>query len=116
MVSGRHAGFKHSADTIQKISEARRAKPLISRYVSTDGYIMVYCPEHPQCNPKGYVREHRLAMEKKCGRHLSPKESVHHIDFNKQNNAESNLILFPSNNAHRKYHEKLKRDKLALNI
>lgn len=41
----------------------------------------------------GYVMEHRLVMARKLGRALLRSETVHHIDGDKQNNAESNLQL-----------------------
>ena len=50
-------------------------------------------PQHPNCNNHGYVYEHRLNMEKHIGRYLEKDEVVHHIDFNKQNNDISNLII-----------------------
>lgn len=50
-------------------------------------------PEHPNCNSRGCVYEHRLVMEKQIGRYLTKDEVVHHIDFNTQNNDISNLML-----------------------
>jgi hypothetical protein len=37
-----------------------------------DGYILVLRPDHPNCDRHGYVRKHRLVMEKSLGRHLLP--------------------------------------------
>lgn len=64
------------------------------------GYILVYCPDHPNCNNSGYVREHRLVMEQKLGRLLERHEVVHHIDGVKGNNDPNNLGLFDSNGRH----------------
>lgn len=58
-----------------------------------DGYKFIYCPEHQNCNAIGYVREHRLIMEKFIGRTLLKTEVVHHIDKNKSNNKIDNLRL-----------------------
>jgi len=62
--------------------------------------VLIHQPHHPHANHAGYVREHRLVMEKKLGRFLQPTEVVHHKDDNRQNNDPSNLELFPNNTAH----------------
>ena len=42
---------------------------------------------------KGYVKEHRLIVEKVLGYVLSPQIPVHHHDENKSNNANGNLVV-----------------------
>jgi hypothetical protein len=68
-----------------------------------NGYYIVFVPEHPFASDNT-VLEHRLVMEKKLGRYLTSEEVVHHIDRNKLNNDINNLMLFPSNSEHLKYH------------
>lgn len=63
------------------------------KLLKRNGYIQIYMPEHPQCNSRGYIYEHRLIMEKNIGRYLEKYEVVHHIDFNKCNNNISNLMI-----------------------
>lgn len=70
------------------------------------GYIEVLSPEHPEANKKGYVLEHRLIMEKKLGRRLEPRETVHHIDGNPQNNSAENLLVM-DNYKHLTWHKRL---------
>ena len=43
---------------------------------------------------------YRFVMEEKIGRELTPKEHVHHIDMDNQNNSPDNLYLYHSNKAH----------------
>ena len=55
-------------------------------------YKLIYMPEHPNATKKGYVREHRLVMERVLGRLLESDEIVDHIDrFDTLNNDPSNL-------------------------
>lgn len=67
----------------------------------------------PSC--KGYRKlygrhEHRTIAEKKIGRPLKVGEVVHHIDLNLLNNDPSNLMVFPSQAEHAKYHATLRRN------
>src|SRR5690606_24179884 len=55
---------------------------------------------HPHATKAGYVREHRLIMEEKLGRYLTPTEVVHHIDDDPSNNAPENLVVFANNAVH----------------
>ncbi len=64
------------------------------------GYRLLRFPEHPFSNSAGYVREHRLVMEKHLGRYLLPTEVVHHKDENPLNNELSNLELYRNNAEH----------------
>lgn len=70
--------------------------------IDKDGYVLVLSPEHPHRTKGGYVREHRLVMEKVLGRYLLPEEVVDHIDGDPQNNSPENLRVFASNAEHLK--------------
>lgn len=82
------------------------------RYLNQNGYVMILKPEHPSSDINGYVREHRVVMEKKLGRFLKRFEVVHHIDHNKINNKITNLMLFSSQMEHKKYeHQEIRKQK-----
>ena len=69
------------------------------RILTQKGYIDFWMPSHPFSNPKGYVREHRLVVEREIGRYLKPTEKVHHIG-EKTDNVPNKLMAFVSNSAH----------------
>lgn len=73
---------------------------IVERKHGQDRAIRVKAPDHSAADRHGYVREHRLVMEKKLGRLLERNEVVHHIDGNPLNNDPANLMLFGSNASH----------------
>jgi len=76
------------------------------------GYRLLYQPDHPYKNKDGYVREHRLVMEKKLDRYLMPIEVVHHINGIKNDNRIENLQLFNTHSDHFKH--EIKNGKIPL--
>lgn len=68
------------------------------------GYVIVHVPEHPRAFGRGWVYEHRLAVESKCGRLLACEEQVHHLNHVKHDNNLDNLFVC-TEEEHRKAHD-----------
>ena len=71
--------------------------------IDKSGYVLVKNRSHPFCDPSGYVREHRLVVEKQIGRYLKIEEVTHHVNKIKTDNRPENLMLFINNSAHRRF-------------
>lgn len=78
------------------------------KLIAKNSYILIYCPSDP-FSKHGYVLEHRLVVEAKIGRLLTKEESIHHLDHNRSNNDIDNLMLFPTQSAHKSFENKVKQ-------
>ena len=77
------------------------------RIISTDGYVHIYKPEHPRASKDSYVKEHLLIAEAAVGRFLPSPIEIHHIDENRQNNRNDNLVICPNTIYHQLLHTRL---------
>ena len=82
------------------------------RKINSQGYILIYKPNHPFCDNTGYIREHRFIIEQYLGRYLKSQERPHHLNNDKQDNRLENLYLFNSETKHQKYHWVIKKNKI----
>jgi hypothetical protein len=111
-------GKHQSDDTINKISQKakERFKNINNhprwkggrRQHRIGGYVSIYSPNHHFKTKEGYVREHRLVMERYIGRYLKPEEVVHHINGIKDDNRKENLMLFKTDNIHKFFHKQIR--------
>lgn len=74
------------------------------RNINDKGYVLKFFPNHPFATKAGYIREHRLIMEKCIGCYLKKQEIVHHINGIKTDNRIKNLMLLQTNTQHKKLH------------
>ena len=71
--------------------------------IMQSGYILIKSPNHPSCENRGYVREHRLVCEEYLGKYLPREADVHHINGIKTDNKIKNLMVFINRSSHRRF-------------
>ena len=111
-------GKKLSKKHIRNLSKSHKGKFTGSnspqwkggRIKDEKGYIRIYKPNHPFCNPNGYIYEHRFVLEQKIGRILTTNEIAHHINEIRDDNRPENLKLF-NKSTHPSYHSKMRYSK-----
>jgi hypothetical protein len=105
---GNKLGFKKKYPSYNKGLPSEQQGHWKGGKIIDNGYILIKNNNHPFCNNKGYIQEHRLVMEKHIGRFLKPQERVHHKGIkypigsieNKQDNKIENLQLFANESEH----------------
>ena len=68
------------------------------------GYLLMFMPLHPRSDPKGYVFEHIVVAESALGSTLLKKHVVHHVDGDKLNNSNNNLVICEDQRYHMLIH------------
>lgn len=86
------------------------------RRITGKVYTSIWKPDHPFADKEGYVKEHRLVMEKHLGRYLRKDEIVHHINKDTNDNRIENLQLMThsQHSSHHRIEELVKRRKEIL--
>ena len=71
----------------------------------TNGYVMIWNPEHARARKNGYVKRAVLVAEKKIGRPLRGGEVVHHDNEIKSDDSPKNLFVM-TEAEHKRLHMK----------
>lgn len=71
-----------------------------SKHFDSAGYVLCYVVD------RGFVYEHIIISEIVLDRRLPPEVEIHHIDKNKSNNKNSNLVICPNREYHRLLHRR----------
>jgi hypothetical protein len=75
-----------------------KTKELSTLRYGNDGYVYV-----------GKIPQHRLVVEEYIGRKLTKEERIHHLNEIKSDNRIENLMLFPNDKEHIKFHNAIRR-------
>lgn len=73
--------------------------------IEREGYILLYRPDHPHADQKGYIYEHRLVVEQATGKELTAVDIVHHINHDPSDNRLENLVVL-TQSEHASYHHR----------
>lgn len=101
-------GRKATPEQRKRMSEQRTGrsrKGFLKRIRQTQGYILLWMPNHPMANKTGYVMEHRLLKSIQLNRILLEGDVVHHLNGKKDDNRLENLEVM-SKSAHASHHAK----------
>jgi len=73
--------------------------------IDSYGYLLTNIPDYNE-NVSNYVRDHILIVERVIGKRLPLKAVVHHVDGNRLNNSNSNLVVCEGQGYHTLLHRR----------
>jgi hypothetical protein len=77
------------------------------RRMRSDGYAYLWIPDHPR-SCKNYVMEHIVIAEKAFGKPIPLTAEIHHVNENRADNTNSNLVICQDLPYHRLLHRRLR--------
>lgn len=75
--------------------------------IDTDGYVLLYKPDHPQQNRR-YIQEHRIVVENILQKYLQVGSVVHHMNEIKSDNTPRNLVVCQDKGYHSLLHRRMR--------
>lgn len=75
------------------VARKNKGRTIGHRRLTSKGRPVLYLPGHPRAHSKGVVYEHLVIAERALGKQLPASAVVHHVDRNRENNHNSNLVL-----------------------
>ena len=89
---------------MSELEKLKEKHQLGGEWTLNTGYVVVYCPTHPNVMKDGSILKHRLIMSAFLQRPLKKGEIVHHINEDKTDNNINNLKLLHSDLEHSHEH------------
>lgn len=117
-LTGRHLSKEHRQKSIKGLIHnfGKNSAHWKGGKSFSNGYILIFSPNHPYRSKKNYLYEQRLVAEKYLNRYLTKQERLHHINGIKTDNRPENLYLFSSQFHHSKFHNLKNKTNLISNI
>ena len=80
----------------------------LGRKLTSDGYVLIYEPNHKRADRSGYVKEHILIIERALGKEMPEDSQSHHFNENRSDNSRGNIILCENLSYHKILHKRLR--------
>lgn len=74
----------------------------------SNGYRLIFLPEHPKANRQGYVNEHVIVAEKALGKFLPDKAVPHHANQIRSDNSSKNIVICEDQAFHNLLHRRMR--------
>lgn len=69
--------------------------------MKSEGYLYTFDPSHPRASCNGYVPDSVIVAESAIGKYLPKGAVVHHVDGDRKNNSNSNLVVCENEDYHK---------------
>jgi len=88
----------------------------VGETIASDGYVLVYSPNHPNKDKNNRVRRSHLVVEKVLGKILPVGIIIHHFDENKLNDIPKNFVVCENRSYHLFLHQRQRALKKCGNV